>query len=145
MLKLSFGKVLTIVALLLPGCARHAVAPVSPPVSEPMATAPAGASGEQVQSRHRNALLIRATTVTPAIARSVKLQRPQGVTVLEVIPGGVAAAAGLRAGDIILGFNAQPIGTMADMQRELRVIAAGSTIGAGVWRAGRIQQMQLTF
>jgi serine protease Do len=47
--------------------------------------------------------------VNQSFADSFKLERPAGALVANVEPGGPAAKAGLKSGDVILKFNDQPI------------------------------------
>ncbi|MFZ4601989.1 MAG: DegQ family serine endoprotease [Caulobacterales bacterium] len=48
---------------------------------------------------------VRGQPVTSDVARSLGFDRPRGVLVTEVYPGGPAARAGLRAGDVVLTVN----------------------------------------
>ena len=48
-------------------------------------------------------------TVTPDVAEALGLDRAAGALVSDVVDGGPAGGAGLRAGDIVVGFNNQPI------------------------------------
>lgn len=63
--------------------------------------------------------------VHPRIARHLGLKIPQGVLVLNVEPDGPAARAGLREGDLLVGFKGHTIATLDDLQRLL----VGSEIG----------------
>jgi S1-C subfamily serine protease len=59
------------------------------------------------------------------IARHLGLATPQGVLVLNVEPGSPAARAGLREGDLLVGFKGQTVTSLDDLQRLL----VGSEIG----------------
>ncbi len=48
-------------------------------------------------------------TVTPDIAEALGLERATGALITDVVEDGPAARAGLRAGDIVVGFNNQPV------------------------------------
>ncbi len=63
--------------------------------------------------------------VHPRIARHLGLKNPQGVLVLNVEPNSPAAKAGLREGDLLVGFKGRPMNTIEDLQRRL----VGSEIG----------------
>jgi len=71
--------------------------------------------------------------VTPELAQSVGLTRPAGALVTEVRVGSPAAAAGLRAGDIVLAWGDRGVD-----QRSLPWIVAqtppGKPINVAVWR-----------
>lgn len=63
--------------------------------------------------------------VHPRIARHLGLRPPQGVLILSVAPDGPAARAGLREGDLLVGFNNHAVTSLDDLQRWL----VGSEIG----------------
>jgi S1-C subfamily serine protease len=55
----------------------------------------------------------------PRVVRFHKLPRDRGVLVAEVEPQSPAEIAGLREGDIIVGFKGQSIGTIDDLHKRL--------------------------
>ena len=59
------------------------------------------------------------------------------VEVSEVTPGSPAEAAGLRAGDLIVGLDGQPVGGVRDLQRLLRADRIGVEASLDVLRGGR--------
>ena len=61
----------------------------------------------------------------PRIARHLGLKTDQGVLVLEVEPNSPASEAGLREGDLLVGFQGKVLGSIDDLQRLL----VGSEIG----------------
>jgi S1-C subfamily serine protease len=63
--------------------------------------------------------------IHPRIARYLGLQPAQGILILHVETGGPAAQAGLREGDLIVGFKDHPIAGIDELQRVL----VGSEIG----------------
>jgi serine protease Do len=64
-------------------------------------------------------------TVPPDLAQRAGLDRPHGAVVTDVVPGGPAALAGLRPGEIILSFGGRPIEDASDL------IWIASTAGVG--------------
>jgi serine protease Do len=50
-----------------------------------------------------------AQTITPAMAEGLGLAQDWGVVIADVLPGGPAAAAGLRSGDVILAVDGYPM------------------------------------
>lgn len=64
------------------------------------------------------------------------------VMVTRVAPDGPAAAAGLRAGDVVLGVGGQAVGSMAELFRKVwRVGPAGTEIPMRVGRDGQVTEM----
>jgi S1-C subfamily serine protease len=53
---------------------------------------------------------------------------------LDVLPGGAAADAGLRSGDTITRFNGATISGNGDMQRELARVVPNTTVATSIWR-----------
>jgi Do/DeqQ family serine protease len=48
-------------------------------------------------------------TVTPDVAKALKLSRPAGAIVTDIWPGGPAAVAGLKEGDVIVSVDGEPV------------------------------------
>ena len=59
---------------------------------------------------------------------------PQGVYVIEPIPGGGAEKAGINKGDVIVKFDGVDIGSMDDLQSRLKYYAVGSKVKVTVLR-----------
>ncbi len=58
---------------------------------------------------HRGQIGIYAQTITPDMARGLKLPRDRGVIVSDVSPEGPADSAGVKVGDIVLSLNGKPM------------------------------------
>ena len=67
-----------------------------------------------------------------------------GAYISEVTDGGAAAAAGLRAGDVVTGFNGLPITGAIDLTAQVRALAAGSEATVVYVRDGRTGTTQVT-
>ena len=65
-------------------------------------------------------------------------------SIVEVTDGGAAAAAGLKAGDIITSFNGLPITDYTDLIAQVRALAAGATAPIGYVRDGSSQTASVT-
>ena len=63
---------------------------------------------------------IKVTAITPELAQQLGLEARDGVVVTEVEPGSPAEEANLRAGDLILGLNQEPVRSVADFNRLTR-------------------------
>ena len=77
---------------------------------------------------------VRAQTVTPALASGLKLQRDRGVILADVRPGGPAARAGLRPGDLVLALDGKAMENGRQFQVGLYRRAVGDAITLDVQR-----------
>ena len=66
--------------------------------------------------------------VTAQIARSMGMDRPQGVLVTDVWPGGPADQAGIKTGDLILSLDGQPVNDEAALNYRVLTRNAGDTV-----------------
>lgn len=93
----------------------------------------------------RRPFLVKGTAVTEETAALLRLEVPRGVVLMDVMPGGAAAAAGLLPGDVLLTLNDLPLNGMDNLVAVLDRVPAGSRVVAGVWRAGAETPVQLRF
>jgi S1-C subfamily serine protease len=77
--------------------------------------------------------------LAPRLAR--RLGRDGGIGVVEVVPGSPAAAAGIRAGDLILDLDGQPVRTAGDVQRLMLDEAIGRPLVVRVLRLGELAEL----
>ncbi len=61
---------------------------------------------------------------------------PAGVYVDFVSPGGYAAGAGLKEGDVITGINGRAVSGMSELNHEKERFRAGDEVTLDVWRGG---------
>jgi serine protease Do len=71
---------------------------------------------------------VRIQSVTEEIAASIGLETPSGAIIANITPGGPAATAGLKVGDIVMSYDGQTIKGV----RELPRLVAQSEIGAEI-------------
>jgi serine protease Do len=93
--------------------------------------------GRQLQaSGHvtRGKLGVGIQDVNQALAESFGLEVPRGALVGNVEKGGPADKAGLQAGDVILGFDGQPVDTAGDLPAAVAARQPGKTVKLQVWR-----------
>lgn len=69
---------------------------------------------------------------------------PRGAQVEQVMPGSGAAAAGLKAGDVIVRADAQAIGNADDLRRYIRSKAPGTVVNIAFRRKGQEQTVAVT-
>jgi hypothetical protein len=106
---------------------------------------PLAASLVDAAATPRRALGIRLITVPAEMSGWLHLDSPNGLLVLGVIPGGVAAAAGLRADDVMLTLAETPVTTVEDVNAALAAVHGQDVVAAQIWRNGQMQSVRLTF
>jgi S1-C subfamily serine protease len=74
----------------------------------------------------------------------VKLEDGVGVMVMSVDKSGPAAAAGVHQGDVIVGWNDQPIAGMRSLMRALGPDSVGTVVDLAIRRAGEPVRIKLT-
>jgi len=67
-----------------------------------------------------------------------------GIFVYSVIEGSSAEEAGLRRGDILVGFNDRKIANMEDLQKALQACKIGDTVNLALYRNGTLGQIRAT-
>jgi serine protease Do len=91
----------------------------------------------------RGWLGVQIQEVTPAIAASLGLKSDHGALVAVVTPDSPGAAAGLKQGDVILGFDGKDITKLRDLPHFVAASAPGSQASLSVWRDGKESQVDL--
>lgn len=92
----------------------------------------------------RAVLGIRMQELTPEIAREMGLKETSGIHVAEVIHGGAAAKAGLKAGDVILQINGYDVTTAPQLQEQLAKYAPGNVVEMAYSRNGDVRTAKMT-
>jgi len=77
-------------------------------------------------------------------AASVEGSDQAGAYIAEVTDGGAAAAAGLKADDIVTAFNGVPITNASDLTAQVRAAAAGSDAKVTYVRGGKQYEVEVT-
>jgi S1-C subfamily serine protease len=75
---------------------------------------------------------------------ATRLGRTAGLEVVQLLDGSPAAAAGVRAGDIIVSLDGRPIAGVGDLQRSLVGDLVGRSIGVTLERNGTLADIALT-
>jgi serine protease Do len=87
---------------------------------------------------------ISVDTVTPEVARELKLKRASGAVVLSVQPGGPAAEAGLQRGDVIHRVNRAPVATADDLIKALGSLSNQTEVVLQIERGGQLSFITVT-
>jgi len=92
----------------------------------------------------RGQLGVQVRGVDSDIAKALKLDNAQGAIVADVSAGSGAAKAGIQAGDVILGYNGQPIHDASDLPPLVGMTKPGTRVPVEILRDGKKQTLQVT-
>lgn len=87
---------------------------------------------------------IEAQDITPELAESFKLARPQGALIAGVLRNGPADRAGLRAGDILLAIEGKPVIDSATMLNLIAALKPNQKAMLKIARAEAIMNVSIT-
>jgi serine protease Do len=82
--------------------------------------------------------------VTPDIAESLGLKKPEGALVSEPQPNSPAMKAGIEAGDVITSVNGNPLRDARELARRIGAMAPGASVKLGVMRKGEERTVSMT-
>ena len=83
---------------------------------------------------HRGEIGVRVQTVTSALAAGLGLRQDWGVVLADVPPGGAAAQAGLRAGDVVLKLDGKAMENARQFEVDLYPRPPGGSVTVDVLR-----------
>src|SRR5215510_7185551 len=92
----------------------------------------------------RGYLGVSIQSVTPELAKAMKLDERQGALVSEVVPSGPAAKTGIRQGDVIVGFNDELIKNGHDLPALVAKTLVGEHVTVTLRRDGKTQKVPVT-
>jgi serine protease Do len=87
---------------------------------------------------------VSAQDVSPEIADSLALDEPRGALLASVQPGGPAALAGLRRGDVIISFDGHRVITSRELPRMVAGEQTGRLVDVVIWHSGSCTTVTVT-
>jgi serine protease Do len=87
---------------------------------------------------------VQIQAVTEDLAKGLGLQKPEGALVASVIPDSPAAKAGVRTGDVIIGYNGKPVTRMRDLPLMVAETKANTKVNITVWRKDKERVLSTT-
>ena len=91
----------------------------------------------------RSYLGVTIQEVTPAIAKAIGLNGPEGALVSNVSPDSPAAKAGLETGDVILGINGAPIAESNQLRMQVSMMNPNQTVKLKIFRNGQTKDVNV--
>ncbi|MGA2403642.1 MAG: DegQ family serine endoprotease [Syntrophobacteraceae bacterium] len=85
----------------------------------------------------RGYLGVNIQSITPDLSKAMNLEESKGALVAEVVPGGPADKAGIKAGDVIVSFDGKPIHDSHDLPAMVAATAIGAEVPATLVRNGK--------
>ncbi|MEI4220132.1 MAG: Do family serine endopeptidase [Candidatus Dasytiphilus stammeri] len=92
---------------------------------------------------NRGTLGIDITNLTSSLAKSLKINIPQGVFVNAVPLNSTAHTAGIKSGDVIISLNNKSIDNLSSFRAYLSSFRVGTKVSLGLWRDGKIINVQV--
>jgi serine protease Do len=92
----------------------------------------------------RGWLGVKVQAITPDIAKAVGLDEAKGALVTDVTAKSPAEAAGIKQGDVIVGFAGKPVTSMRELPRLVAGTRAGSDAKVELWRDGQKKTVTAT-
>src|SRR6185503_11689576 len=103
--------------------------------------------GKQLRSEGkvtRGRLGVRIQPMTRELAQSFQLQETDGALIATVEPGSPADKAGLKPGDVVLGFNGQKLDDPNKLPRLVAATRPGQSATLRIWRNGKAEDVKFT-
>jgi serine protease Do len=92
----------------------------------------------------RGRIGVAVQNVNQSLAQSFGLKKTEGALVSSVEDNSPAAKGGIRAGDVILGWNGAPVDESSALPGLVADTAPGQTAKVRVWRDGKEQMLNVT-
>ncbi len=80
---------------------------------------------------------IEISNIDDALARSLGMNRPKGIMVQKLVPGGSAESAGIKEGDVILKIDGKDVNQTNELQSYIAGKSAGTKVDLTIFRNGK--------
>jgi serine protease Do len=103
--------------------------------------------GKQLQATGRvtrGRIGVAVQPLTRELAEAFGMKEPEGALISSVEPGGPADEAGIMPGDVVTGFNDQPVKDANELPRMVGAVKPGQTATIEVWRKGERERVKVT-
>ena len=100
----------------------------------------------ELQTRGRIAwgfLGVSIQDLTQDLAKAIGFQETKGALVNNVLSGQPADSAGIRRGDIIVGFDGKPVSDVRALQRAVSFTSVGKQVEVQVFRGGKLERVMV--
>jgi len=134
------GKKYLSTMMLLAGAGLTSMAQPTPP-AQPV---PPKARGSMAFVSRGPRLGVGVMDIDPDRAKALKLKEVRGAEVTRVDEGTPAAKAGIKAGDVILEYNGQPVQGTEELIRLVRETPLGRQVKVDLWRNGAPLSVNVT-
>ena len=92
----------------------------------------------------RGRLGVRIQPMTKELAQSFQLKEPDGALIATVEPGSPADKAGLKPGDVVIGFNGKKLEDANILPRLVAETKPGQSATLQIWRDGKAEDVKFT-
>jgi len=92
----------------------------------------------------RGVLGVTIQSLTPEIAKGLKINQQNGVVVTQVQPGSGAEKAGIKLGDVITSIDGTPVETNTALHNAIGLMRVGSQVTLGILRDGKPMTLKAT-
>ena len=92
----------------------------------------------------RGYLGVMIQNVTPALAQEFNLKDSSGALIGDVVPGGPAASAGFKDGDVVLEFNGRKVTDSRHLQLEVAETKPGTTVPVRIVRDNETKTLNVS-
>ncbi|MFC0117765.1 Do family serine endopeptidase [Pseudoalteromonas xiamenensis] len=92
----------------------------------------------------RGSLGLAGRTLDAGLAKAQGIEVKQGAYVMQVMPEGAANEAGIKAGDVIVSLNGDPIASFEELRGKVATHGEGKTLKMGIHRDGKTKEIDVT-